>query len=319
MQKNKKNPQRKRKPSDAALFFEAAKQVIGEKRQKKHQQKLKTASEEFEKGKTKGKSEAELITEKTKKKKRRQRLLAALTVSGVLCVILIGFLIFCSVQGFPIENIVINGSSIYSNEEILAAGAITKGENMLKIKGKTANETITTLLPYISSVKIKRKLPDTIELTVSETSDRLLIVSGKKYICVDENGKVVSDLKKKAKSGQYKIDGFAEQEYEVGKSFNPDFDSGNKKRYDLAKTIIAALENNGFSKCREIDVSDLECIGVKCTSKLTLYVNDKTDFDYKFAHVADSLKDSQIIGSGTYYIDLRFDNQLVVRDGQIKQ
>ena len=69
---------------------------------------------------------------------------------------------------FKVDTIEVTGNSRYTPEEIADSGNIHVGDNMFLINKFKAAEAITQKLPYISSVRISRKLPDTLCIRVEE-------------------------------------------------------------------------------------------------------------------------------------------------------
>ena len=222
------------------------------------------------------------------------------------------------VYGLPIAEIKVKGSKIYKAEEIIAAGEIAQGDNMLLITQKKLSEKISVALPYVEFVEIKHNLPDTLTLTVKETSDKLLFATSKGYICTDKNGKITSEKKQTAKNGKIKIEGFEPQEYEVGRMFVPNEENGNAKKYVLVKQIVEALEKAKIANCTLINVDNSGLIVLGCGKFMKIYLDSETDFEYKFSMLAEQLKTNNRNPSGSYYYDLRFSGQIVYKEGELK-
>ncbi|MGN0467673.1 MAG: FtsQ-type POTRA domain-containing protein [Acutalibacteraceae bacterium] len=296
---------------------ETAKRIEEGKNQRRRQ-RIEEINRQREEARTQGKSGDDLRIDHSKEQKRNNKFYAAICVIGVVSVIVAAFIIFCFAHGFPVSNIVIEGSTIYEESQILQAGSIEKGKNMLKIRQKETNKAISESLPYISKVEVDWQFPDTLRLVIKETDDKLLIVNGNKYICVDKNGKVVSDSKKKVKSGKYKIEGFEEQSYELGKAFVPNEDNGNKKRYELVLEIIDAMEDVGITDFIGIDISDFDLIKIRYSKSINIYANSETDFENRLVLVSHFLTNNPISSSGSYYFDIRYENPVVLNNGDLE-
>ncbi|MGN1418998.1 MAG: FtsQ-type POTRA domain-containing protein [Acutalibacteraceae bacterium] len=300
------------------LIFDDTAKRIEEEKNRRRREKIEEINRQREEARSQGKSGDDLCIDRSKEQKRNNKFYAAICVISVIAVIAAGFFIFCFAHGFPVSNIVIEGSTIYEESQILQAGSIEKGKNMLKIRQKATNKAISESLPYISHVEVDWQFPDTLRLVVKETDDKLLIVNGSKYICVDKNGKVVSDSKKKVKSGKYKIEGFEEQSYELGKAFAPDADNGNKKRYELVLEIIDAMEDVGITDFIGIDITDFDLIKIRYSKSINIYANADTDFEDRLISVSHFLLNNPISSSGSYYFDIRFENSAVLNNGDLE-
>lgn len=270
---------------------------------------------------------------RTKEKRRRRKAAIIITVAVFCIAAAAGIAAFCITKGAPIEKIVIDGEKLYSEKEILNAAGISAGDNMLMIRAKKTNGDLTKKLPYISKVKVGYKLPDTLRLTVSETSDKFYIVCGKSFLSLDETNKILSDSKKKMKSGLFRIEGLESQKYEVGEFFVPadsqpetetskgeeakDTDKGkeetetaakpaeqekkqynsvkyNRQKFDAAMKLINAVKKSDLKKCSVINVADLDKIYVVYDGRVKLYLKADSDFDYALKFAAKSLRDPRI-------------------------
>lgn len=321
-QKQNKN---KQTPNQSAKNRNTAKRPIDEKQMKKayerekraeenRRKKIERSNQNYNNAKAKGKSGDELRRKRSKRAKRTGKFYAVVSVCTMLVVAVCAILIYCYAHGAPIETIQIDGLTVYSEKELLNAAGIAKGDNMFRImKGKT-NSVVSKSLPYIESVDIDYQLPSTLSMTVTETNEKYLIVNGSNYICVDGNDKIVSDKKKKVKTGKYRLDGFEKQDYTVGEKYAPKDD--NEKRFDTAKQIVAAIEKCKIKKCSVIDLSNLNEICITCDSRIKIYVESGTDFERRMKLAAMAIE-SKVKSGGTYYIDLRYSDMAVLKDGEL--
>lgn len=306
---NRKIPQNK--PKTTAQKMADA----GEKR------RWEKSRENYDKAIRQGKSKDELRKIRLKKKRRARKIKIAATVSAVVVFAVIVALIFCFVKGAPIEKIVIEGSTLYKESEILTAAGISEGDNMLMIRQRGTNDAVTKALPYIAKVKVDYQLPDTLRLVISETTDKYYVVNGEGYICIDENDKVVSDVKKKVKGKRYRIEGLEKQEYQIGTKFSPGRKNGNEQKYKIAKKIAAAIDSCGLKNCNVINVKNTDRIFVVYNNKVWMYLKADSDFEYEMRFAAQAVNDSRtkeiIESSEKCYIDLRLGNQAVFKTGEL--
>ena len=133
-----------------------------------------------------------------KRRRRRSRgggrflslyLVLAVVVTAV--VIGAGCIVFFKVNQFEVE-----GNQRYSTEEIAKASGVSKGDNLFLVNKTETARKLLDELAYVRSVNIKRKLPDTLVITVAETNAAAAIQSGKEWWLVNEEGKVLDTTKK---------------------------------------------------------------------------------------------------------------------------
>ena len=133
---------------------------------------------------------------------------------------------------------------------------------------------------------------------------------GKKMITLDENGKVLSNKKKKIDKGNYKIIGLQKQDYNIAYEFEADKDNGNDEKFSLAKEIMAALEKTGITGFRDINFEDMKCITISTTDGISLYINEKTPLERQFALAKEAIAEKQKSNTKGYF-DLRFEEMVV--------
>lgn len=111
----------------------------------------------------------------------------------ILLVIL--FIYICiSSSVFELKQIDVDGNSKITKSDIIKIGDIETGKNIFKYN---LNDVEKKLLvnPYIKYVKVSRKFPDKLVITIKENSEYAIIKEGASYIYIGENGLVLSEQK----------------------------------------------------------------------------------------------------------------------------
>lgn len=128
-------------------------------------------------------------TEKTTKKKRRRkkRYFLRLCIFIIICT---GAYVALHVDYFNIDGIAVGGNKDISDEEILKLSELEAGENIFDIHPWFAERRIKKNL-YIEDVDVKRRLPDKVEIIVTERRGKAQFLSDKKYIVTDNEGTVL--------------------------------------------------------------------------------------------------------------------------------
>lgn len=128
----------------------------------------------------------------TKRRKKRNKLRKFFIWLSVAIVIAAVGVVLSLTAFFGIENITVSGNSRYTEEEILNQCIINTGENLFLADTKSASEMLELNLPYIYTAEIKRKLPSTIELVITEAEPSYYIQNkDKTFILLDDNFKVL--------------------------------------------------------------------------------------------------------------------------------
>lgn len=86
-----------------------------------------------------------------------------LSILLILAAVVGGCIVF-----FRVEEIRIEGSTVYSDEEIIAAAGVEPGDNLFLIRRVQIGRKIINQLPYIDEVNPRSVLPSTLLITVTE-------------------------------------------------------------------------------------------------------------------------------------------------------
>lgn len=246
--------------------------------------------------------EARLIINRRKIRLKRIKTMGTV---GFFTIFAVCFLLSYSYfRGAEIKEILFEGDEVYTQEEILEAGSLSTGLNMLTVREKKLNNDVTKLLPFISKIDVDYQLPDVLALNVVSTKEQLILKCDKKYICVDSTGKVVSDKKKKLTVGQFLVQGMVEQEYTVGETFV--VSEENAERYKIAQQFAKAAETAETLNYGVLDLKDVKDIKFTYRSKIRLYLGDSSNMAAKIESAV-GIMESADVGDKTGYINLKYD------------
>lgn len=131
-----------------------------------------------------------------KKRRRKKRYLLRLLIIIMACT---GIYFALHVDYFIVDGIAVAGNKEISDEEIVKLSKIETGENIFDIQPWFAERRIKKNL-YIEDVKVKRKLPNKIEITVEERRCRVQFVKGKQFVVTDGEGMVIDIAKEEQKA-----------------------------------------------------------------------------------------------------------------------
>ncbi len=107
-----------------------------------------------------------MAARRSRRRRRRGRfgfLYKLLSIVLILAALVTGCIVF-----FRVETITIVGSTVYTEEEIIAAAGVEPGDNLFLVGVVQTGRRITSRLPYIETASLSRALPDTLVITVTE-------------------------------------------------------------------------------------------------------------------------------------------------------
>lgn len=94
---------------------------------------------------------------------RRIILTAILLIAITAAFIMLVYKLF-----FVISDVNVNGSEIYTNDELIASTGFDIGDNLYSFTSTEAEDTMTFLCPYIKSADVDRTIPKYVAITVED-------------------------------------------------------------------------------------------------------------------------------------------------------
>ena len=322
VKKKKKAPKRSRIPQGRPISEMDGGRTEGKKKKKpsdtrRHQQ-LSRAERDYEDGIREGKSPGELSKERAGYKRKR-RVRQNIIIIAVFLVFALAFAgVYTYSKGAPVGVITVEGDSIYTYEQIVSAAGLEIGENMLSLKEGDINARVSSALPYIDSVQVKKKLPDKVILTVTSTSDKLIFVNkAKDSIVTDDNGKILRDGKGvKLADGLFRVYGVEWESSDTGTVLVPTADT--KEKYELAVKIAETFEKEGVILRGTVNVSDMSDIRVyhkNGNTETMIYLGRHYNVEERVSFACEVFSVSAIGKSG--YINARSDAQIFYGEGTL--
>lgn len=194
--------------------------------------------------------------ELAKKRQQKKKLRLALSIVAVVLALAIVILILSLTVFFKIDTITIKGNEKYTNKQITAVLPIEKEKNLFVCDTDKAAEKLEKNLPYIYSVDIKRKLPSTIIVNITEPQTVYSIKNkDKTYTLLDDNFKVLEANIKKLPKKTVVIDKIALSKSVPGETA----EFTNKKAFDNLKAltdIVKTLNIKNITSIYSVDVNN---------------------------------------------------------------
>ena len=202
------------------------------------------------------------------KQKKKNRFRTRFYVLATCIVLLIGWLILSNSGLFTIDVIEVKGNSHYTAEEIINIGHATSGRNIIY---KANIKEVTEFLeqnPYIRKAEVRRKLPSTLVIKVTERKERLAFKYDDDYLVMDEDGILLKKTRNKPKTTI--IQGVVVSKIKLGEKIGTE----NSRRMDSVLEIIKMMIKSDLYYVK-LDISNEK--EVKAYIYDTLVV--KTDYD----------------------------------------
>lgn len=235
---------------------------------------------------------------------RGKLLTSLLTVVAIVLALIFGIAIF-----FHVDTITVSGANKYDEWTIREASGIQNGDNLLLINDAQIAGNITTKLPYVKSVRVGIKLPNTVNIYIEEqdimyairdTGNRLWLITNEGIVVDTTNtgdaGSYPSILgvqlykpvqSQKAIAADEEAPNAPIETNEDGEPLDTPVTIFGEDRLNAALELLQYFEKHQIiHKIVSVDVTDMGNIKVTYGQQYTINFGNKTELAYKTELVA---------------------------------
>lgn len=230
-------------------------------------------------------SEKKKEARRPKKEKQRKpisptqrRIIRIISYGAIIAVVLIVGVILSLTVLFKTQAYEVTGITKYSEQEIIDACGISKGENIFLAPKRPAEKRIKDTFPYVEEAQVSFKIPDTIRIEVEEAVEGYLVkVSEKEFLVISTKGRILNRI---TDSSEYNLPIFIGPTLSSGEigdyvSYEDD------KVVTMIESITQTFADNGFQGITEIDATDMADISFTYENRIKVKLGIPEDLDYK--------------------------------------
>lgn len=247
-----------------------------------------------------------MASERHRRRRRRGRF------SGLYKVISI-FIIAAAVTAacavfFRVNSIAVEGSVRYTAEQIIEASGVTQGSNLIAVRRQQAAGQIIRQLPYIDTVAVNRRLPDTLIITVTECVPvySMAAEEGGWWI-LDAGGKILE--RRDSAEGYAVITGISPLVPAPGTRLVVR-DEEQEKLTGLLELMAALRRQNMAEKVDSIDLSGVYLITMIYDTRFTVRIPLVTDFAYRIRWLAEAVGNESVLEDKEYVVDMSVEGEM---------
>ena len=216
------------------------------------------------------------MPQQNRRKKKRSVLFAPVSFLLICLALILGLCVFFRVSGIEVE-----GNSLYTPEEIIAASGIEKGDNLFFINQFTAVSRIYAKLPYVEKAAIKRSLPNKLTIVVTESNAIACIAAEDGIWAIDRSCKLLSKVDADALVGLIRIDGLVPIAPEAGQLIAPG--EAEKPKVTYLSSILYQIDSLGLRESvTYIDISGISNPTFDFLGRFTVKLGSNENLEYKF-------------------------------------
>lgn len=194
--------------------------------------------------------------------------------------LIIAALVAGSVVFFRVDDISVSGQVRYTQEEIIAAAQVQKGDNLFCISPPRTAQRITAALPYVRDVSIRHDLPDGLVILITESQAAASIQGPDGWFLLDARGKLVELGPELFKSKAAPVTGITPLTPTVGTPLA--VAQEEQAKLDALTGLLTALEaHDMLDDLTSVDLTASNTVSFGFAGRFTAKVPVSCDFDYK--------------------------------------
>ena len=220
-----------------------------------------------------------------KKHNRRRRRGSFAPLYKLLCLALImGAVAAAMAVFFKAEKIEVSGNSRYTAQQVVDVCGVEQGDNLFFMNKYEVAGRISQALPYVESVSINRKLPESLCIRVTEcVCDVALEQAGGVWLLC-QTGKVVDFVEVKPE-GSTVVTGVTLAEPAVGGLLAAA--EGSEAALAELRALLDYLRAKGMlADVQEIHLEREDCVSFRYLDRLNVEIPWESDLDYKLDFLA---------------------------------
>lgn len=241
----------------------------------------------------------------SKRQRRRKRRHRAYFALVILLVLGIGLALSMTLF-FNVTDIVVNNETDASEEEIVALSGIAYKDNLVRLDTKSAAQRITAGIAYAENVRVEKKYPSTIEITVEKAKPVANISQSYGYLLVSGSNRVLEELKGDPMPDLIVITGYNPAQGTIGMYLQ----SEDEKRDNVLKTLTAAVGECNNRDIKSIDMTDQSSIIVQFGDNVEFHMGTSNDAVYKLRFAAKTIE--RLNPNKKYLLTMIGNNQISV-------
>ena len=208
-----------------------------------------------------------------------------------LIIVIIGVSIYVALSPlFNIKEINVTGNSKLSKEEIISLSELKTDENTFKVSKKNTKNKVKANA-YIENVKIRRKVPDKVEIIVVERVATYMIPFANSYIYINNQGYMLEITSQKAEMPAIVGISTPEEELHEGQRL---ISEDLVKLGEVLQIMESANANELVDLITKIDISNRQdYILTLEKEKKAIHLGDVSNLSTKMAYVKKILNDEK--------------------------
>lgn len=208
-------------------------------------------------------------------KKRRKKNYTLHYILVLFLIIVTGITLSVTVF-FNTAKIEVTGSETYTPEQIAGFAQVSTGDNLFRMNLTKIEKNILKNTVDIDEVKIKRKLPDTLSITLVPSKAEAAIESKGEYYIISSGGRIIGKA-----AGLEEYPGLLSITGVDVSSLKPGDFVFDMEDYQTIQIIFESLSENSFDKITGMSLNSETDMKIYYDNRITLQLGGIQQLDYK--------------------------------------
>lgn len=220
----------------------------------------------------------EIRKKQNKKRKMKRGFVNAIIGICIFAVVIIITIVLSLTIFFNVAKINVSGSGTYSEEQIEEVCGIEAGSNLFLIDRDKCRQKLTQKLPYVYDVQFKIKLPETLDIEITDATVSYSISNGDEtFTLLDDMLKVLENDAKEISENSIVI----KDAMLVGSDAGSIAEFENEETNECIKNIADAIKKVGLSDVSEISCTDKNNNSLLYKNRIIFKLGDSSDLENK--------------------------------------
>ncbi len=242
-------------------------------------------------------------------KSRKAKALRRNILVGVLLAVLLGGASYLVLTRYlVVQDVMVQGTELYSKKELLSACHIEKGTPLIALSKKEISRNVEENFPYLIDVKVEYDLPGTVNVTFQEEFGKLALNLGTELFSIDTELNVLAKEKPDSQIPRIRLLTEDVSRCVVGEKlcfFEAEFPR------QLTELIADLKRAEMLEKISTIDICDKFNIKLRYLDRFEILIGEMSDMKQKLNMVKEVIKDLGDAESGR--IDISDPNNAYVK------
>ena len=201
---------------------------------------------------------------------------------------------------FNTEQIIVEGESEYSDEQIIAASGLAGDENLVKLNTSGIPEKILDKLVSLDSVRVDKVFPDTIKITVTPAVPMASFIYGGKSYVISHIGRVIH-IDDEDMTECMRIIGYKPADSVIVGGF---IKAEDEEQDRLVKEISDAVEKAGIEDITTVNITDSINITLSFQDRVQIKLGSILQIDEKMRIIRELLYNGYIADTEFVTLDV---------------